>query len=142
MKVIFTNGCFDVLHKGHVELLKYCHHLAYKTPGGPGKVIVGLNSDESVTGLKGPTRPIHNEQDRMFLLESLRYVDQVEIFNESTPYELIKRIKPHIIVKGGDYDGNITDPTNPKYVVGSDLAKVKIFNIIEGHSTTGILEKI
>ena len=72
----------------------------------------------------------------------MRYVDQVEIFNESTPYELIKRVKPDIIVKGGDYDGNITDPTNPKYVVGSDLAEVKIFNIIKGHSTTGILEKI
>lgn len=142
MNIIFTNGCFDILHYGHVKLLDYCHSLAYKAPGGPGKVVVGLNSDNSITKLKGPTRPINSELDRAFLLESLKYVDQVEIFDEDTPYELIKRIRPSIIVKGGDYDGSITDKRSPRYVVGSDLAEVKIFNIIEGVSTTLIEQKL
>ena len=142
MKVIFTNGCFDILHIGHIKLLKYCHDLAYKTVGGPGKVIVGLNSDDSIKRLKGSKRPVNNQDDRMYMLESLKYVDSVEIFTDDTPYELIMRVKPYIIVKGGDYDGSITDPANPRYVIGSDLADVKIFNTVEGYSTTNILTKI
>tara|TARA_Y100000310_G_C20569984_1_gene757510 strand:- start:140 stop:544 length:405 start_codon:yes stop_codon:yes gene_type:complete len=134
MKTIFTNGCFDVLHIGHVKLLEYCYNLAYKTTGGPGRVIVGLNSDESVNRLKGPNRPINNQQERQYVLESLRYVDRVEIFSEDTPYQLINRLVPDIIVKGGDY--------KPEDVIGNDIAEVKIFNIIEGHSTTEILEKL
>ncbi len=135
MRIIFTNGCFDILHKGHVELLAYCHSLAYKqTHGGQGKVVVGLNSDASVKRLKGDNRPINSEQDRRFLLESLRYVDDVQIFDESTPYELIKRINPYIIVKGGDY--------TPDNVVGNDIAKVKIFNYVDGYSTTNIVNKL
>jgi D-beta-D-heptose 7-phosphate kinase/D-beta-D-heptose 1-phosphate adenosyltransferase len=142
MKIIFTNGCFDIIHYGHVRLLEYCHDLAHKTTGGPGKVIVGLNSDESITELKGPSRPINTEQDRIYILESLRWVDDVITFNEQTPYNLIKQIKPDIIVKGGDYDISVTEKTHPKYIVGSDISTVKVFNTIEGYSTTNIIKEI
>tara|TARA_Y100000310_G_C20697677_1_gene826870 strand:+ start:205 stop:639 length:435 start_codon:yes stop_codon:yes gene_type:complete len=142
MKIIFTNGCFDVLHVGHVKLLEHCYNLAYKTTGGPGKVVVGLNSDDSVKRLKGETRPVNNQHNRRYVLQSLKYVDEVEIFDEDTPYQLITEVKPYIIVKGGDYDGTVTDPNDPKYVVGSDLAVVDIFSIVEGYSTTNTLEKI
>ena len=117
---VFTNGCFDILHRGHLELFKYCKSM--------GHVIVGLNSDDSVRRLKGTERPINTEKDRKFILESIKYIDEVLIFNEDTPYELIKHVKPSIIVKGGDY----TEST----VVGADLAEVKIFKFIDGYSTT------
>ena len=126
MRVVFTNGCFDVLHRGHVELLKYSKSL--------GTVVVGLNSDQSVKNLKGENRPFFSEEDRKFMLESCKYVDEVIIFNEETPYNLIKKINPDIIVKGGDYKSDD--------VVGNDIAKVKIFNYIDGYSTTKILETI
>ena len=95
MKKIFTNGCFDILHKGHFELLKFCKSL--------GHVVIGLNSNSSVKKLKGNSRPFFDELDRKFALESCKYVDEVYIFTEETPYELIKRVEPSIIVKGGDY---------------------------------------
>tara|TARA_R100000664_G_scaffold1714_1_gene4501 strand:+ start:19575 stop:19955 length:381 start_codon:yes stop_codon:yes gene_type:complete len=126
MTVVFTNGCFDIIHRGHVELLRYCHSL--------GRVVVGLNSDRSVKQLKGESRPYNNESDRQLILEACRFVDEVVIFDEETPYELIKKIKPDIVVKGGDYQ--IED------VVGNDLADVKIFNFVDGYSTTNILEKM
>ena len=122
---VFTNGCFDVIHRGHIELLRYCSSM--------GEVIVGLNSDESVRRLKGPARPHFPQEDRKFMLESCKYVDKVVIFDEETPYNLIKHLNPDIIVKGGDYD--------PANVVGSDLADVKIFRYIDGYSTTSILER-
>lgn len=122
---VFTNGCFDILHRGHLELFKYCKSM--------GHVIVGLNSDDSVRRLKGTERPINTEKDRKFILESIKYIDEVLIFNEDTPYELIKHVKPSIIVKGGDY----TEST----VVGADLAEVKIFKFIDGYSTTKIIER-
>lgn len=125
MKKIFTNGCFDILHRGHLELFRYCKTMGY--------VIVGLNSDDSVKRLKGEKRPINAEKDRKFILESIKYIDEVVIFDEDTPYELIKVIKPNIIVKGGDY----TETT----VVGADLAEVRIFNYIHGYSTTKIIER-
>ena len=125
-KTVFTNGCFDILHRGHVELFKYCKSL--------GTVVVGLNSDESVRRLKGDTRPFFAVEDRKFMLESCRYVDRVEVFSEDTPYQLIKKIQPDIIVKGGDYEKN--------KVVGNDLAQVEIFKFVEGYSTTRILESI
>ena len=125
-KVVFTNGCFDILHRGHFELLKYCRSLGTI-------VIVGLNDDKSVKELKGETRPFFSEQDRKFALECCRYVDHVILFEEETPYNLIKKLKPDIIVKGGDY--KIED------VVGNDLAEVRIFNFIEGFSTTKVLEE-
>lgn len=127
MSVIFTNGCFDILHRGHVELLKYCRSLG-------GEVIVGINSDESVKRLKGSNRPVNNEKDRKFILESLTFVDKVFVFKEDTPYNIISEIKPDIIVKGGDY--KIED------VVGKDFCEVRIFNYVEGYSTTNTIQNI
>jgi D-beta-D-heptose 7-phosphate kinase/D-beta-D-heptose 1-phosphate adenosyltransferase len=120
---VFTNGCFDVLHIGHIELLKYCATL--------GEVIVGLNSDESVKRLKGLHRPLNSESDRKSLLESIKYVHSVHIFQEDTPYELIKVIKPDLIVKGGDY--------KPEQVAGYDLCEVRIFEFLEGHSSSALI---
>ena len=96
-------------------------------------MVVGLNSDASVKRLKGNSRPVNNEKDRAFLLESLEYVDEVIIFDEETPYELIKKVKPDYIVKGGDY--------KKEDVVGNDLAEVVIYNYIDGYSTTNIINK-
>ena len=124
-KIIFTNGCFDILHRGHFELLKYCKSL--------GTVVVGMNSDDSVRDLKGPGRPFFREADRKFALQSCKYVDKVIIFDEETPYDLIIQVRPDIIVKGGDY--------KPEEVVGNDLATVEIFKFVKGYSTTSVLEK-
>tara|TARA_R110002050_G_scaffold254306_1_gene392776 strand:- start:738 stop:1130 length:393 start_codon:yes stop_codon:yes gene_type:complete len=126
-KTVFTNGCFDIIHRGHLELLKYCRDIG-------SYVVVGLNSDDSVKRLKGNERPYFNEQDRKFLLESLSCVDEVHIFDEDTPYNIISKLKPDIIVKGGDYV--------PSEVVGNDISDVIIFNFINGYSTTKILDKM
>jgi D-beta-D-heptose 7-phosphate kinase/D-beta-D-heptose 1-phosphate adenosyltransferase len=123
---VFTNGCFDILHRGHIELLTYCASL--------GKVIVGLNSDESVKRLKGENRPINSVSDRKKMLEALRAVDEVIVFEEDTPYNLIRIISPDLIVKGGDYISN--------EVIGSDLCEVQIFKTIDGYSTTGYINRI
>jgi len=127
MSVIFTNGCFDVLHRAHVELLNHCATLG-------ARVVVGLNSDESVKRLKGEERPINNERDRKFILESLKSVDEVIVFSEDTPYDLIKIIRPDVIVKGGDYE--------KEKVVGSDLCEIKIFEYVDGYSTTKTIQNI
>jgi D-beta-D-heptose 7-phosphate kinase/D-beta-D-heptose 1-phosphate adenosyltransferase len=123
---VFTNGCFDILHRGHIELLDYCRSL--------GNVTVGLNSDFSVKRLKGPERPINSEQDRKMLLEAMRSVDEVIIFDEDTPYELIKKLDPDIIIKGGDY--------NSEDVVGNDICEVRIFKYIDGYSTSNTINQI
>ena len=120
---IFTNGCFDIIHRGHLELLRYCKSLGY--------VVVGINTDRSVRELKGESRPFFSQQDRRFMLESIKYVDEIHFFDESTPRSLIKQVKPDIIVKGGDY--------KPEDVVGSDLCEVRIFNFVDGYSTTNVL---
>ena len=124
--VVFTNGCFDIIHRGHLEILKFCKSL--------GKVIVGLNSDDSVRRLKGPSRPINDQHDRAFHLLSLKYVDEVFVFHEDDPYNLIKRIKPDYIVKGSDYSADS--------VIGKDLAKVIIFDQLNGYSTTKTIKDI
>ena len=125
-KIVFTNGCFDILHTGHASYL----HTA-KSFGDI--LIVGLNSDISVKRLKGNSRPINLEEDRAFLLSALESVDYVIIFNEDTPYELIKAIQPDVLVKGGDYEG--------KVVVGSDIAdEVKLVKFVEGKSTTSTIK--
>lgn len=126
MRIIFTNGCFDIVHRYHLELFKFCKQ--------HGRVIVGLNSDASVRRLKGDTRPINNQEDRKFLLESIKYIDEVIIFDEDTPYNIIKRVRPSVIVKGGDYKA--------EDVVGSDLAEVLLFPYNSLYSTTGIINKI
>jgi len=136
----FTNGCFDILHKGHVAYLeeakKHCTCL-----------IVGVNADESVKSLnKGDNRPVNNENDRAFVLAGLGAVDFVIVFNESTPKNLIDQIKPDFLFKGGDYDVNETDPSKKTFIVGSDTVKkyggkVMTIPFVEGYSTTAILEK-
>ena len=118
-KTVFTNGCFDVLHRGHIELLKFSKRIG-------DQLVVGLNSDESIKRIKGSDRPINNQKDRKMMLEELRCVDKVIIFDEDTPYDLIQSVNPDIIVKGGDY--------TPQEVVGNDLAEVVIFGTIHGYS--------
>jgi D-beta-D-heptose 7-phosphate kinase/D-beta-D-heptose 1-phosphate adenosyltransferase len=124
-RVVFTNGCFDVLHKGHLTLLKEARMLG-------DKLIVGLNSDDSVKRLKGALRPFNDIETRMEQLLLIPYVDEVIVFDNDTPYELIKELNPDLIVKGGDY--TVED------IVGHDLAPVHIVPTVEGHSTTKILE--
>jgi len=130
-KLVFTNGCFDLLHVGHVRYLKEA-----KKQGD--FLFVGINSDSSTRKLKGPTRPVQNENDRAEIIASLGCVDFTYIFNEDTPYELIKKVKPNILVKGGDWKID--------QIVGSDLViasggEVKSLIFIEGRSTTKIIEK-
>lgn len=126
--IVFTNGCFDILHKGHVSYLQKAKEL--------GEIlVVGLNSDRSVKALKGEDRPINSQEDRAYLLASLECVDFVIIFDELTPYELIKEISPKILVKGADYEG--------KEVVGSEFAKeVRLLEFVQGRSTSNIIKKI
>ena len=126
-KLIFTNGCFDILHKGHIELLCFAKSLG-------DRVIVGLNSDASVRLLKGPSRPLNTEQDRKHILEAIKYVDEVIVFDDETPYKLIKKLNPDIIVKGGDY--------KPHQVAGNDICEVVIFDYVNGYSTTKTIENI
>lgn len=123
--LVFTNGCFDILHVGHIAYLEQSRAL--------GKyLVVGLNSDASVRRLKGGTRPINTQEDRKRMLLALRCVDAVYIFDEDTPLGLIKRVKPDIITKGGDY--------RAEDVVGHGLAKVVILPYVEGKSTTGVID--
>ena len=131
-KVVFTNGCFDILHTGHVTYLNEA-----KRQGDI--LIVGVNSDKSVKKLKGETRPINSENDRAFVLDGLKAIDYTVIFNEDTPEELIACLKPSIHVKGGDYKKEDLPETK---IVESYGGKVIILNFVEGKSTTNIIEKI
>ena len=127
-KIIFTNGCFDILHRGHATYLQKAKELG-------DILILGLNSDESIKRLKGENRPINNLEDRAFLVASLESIDFVVPFNEDTPYELIKIVRPNALVKGADYQG--------KKVVGSDIAnEVVLIDFVKGKSTTNLIEKI
>jgi rfaE bifunctional protein nucleotidyltransferase chain/domain len=130
--VVFTNGCFDILHRGHASLLNECATLG-------DRVVVGLNSDISVKKLKGNERPIQSEQDRAYILASLKNVDAVIIFDEETPLKLIAHILPNVLVKGGDYQ--------IKDIVGAEVVthaggKVILYPLIEKLSTTQIVAKI
>jgi len=127
-KIVFTNGCFDILHKGHVQYLD-------KAKSFGDVLILGLNSDASVSALKGPNRPINNEDDRGYILAALESVDYVVKFTDDTPLSLIEIVQPDILVKGGDYEG--------KKVVGSEIAKeLKLVQFVDGKSTTKTIEKI
>jgi rfaE bifunctional protein nucleotidyltransferase chain/domain len=131
-KVVFTNGCFDVLHLGHVTLLNHCATLG-------DRVVVGLNSDSSVKKLKGDTRPVNNQDSRAIVLASLENVDAVIIFNEDTPLELIKFFKPDVLVKGGDYKEN--------EIVGADVmksngGKVVVVPLVPGLSSSNIIKHL
>ncbi len=127
-RVVFTNGCFDILHVGHVKYLQEAKSFG-------DILIVGLNSDASVRELKGPTRPVNVEDDRAYILAALDAVDYVVKFSEDTPHDLIKMIAPDVLVKGGDYEG--------KKVVGTEFSKVlKLVDFVDGKSTTKTIEKI
>ena len=126
-RVVFTNGCFDIIHAGHVRYLTKAKKLG-------DILVIGLNSDSSVSMIK-PGRPIIPEQQRAEVLSALSMVDYITLFNEDTPYELIKEIKPDILVKGADWD--------TKNIVGSDIVKeVRTIPFVEGISTTEIIKKI
>ena len=131
-KVVFTNGCFDLLHRGHVDYLA-------KAADCGNKLIIGVNTDASVSTLKGPNRPIQDQQSRLQILASLQCVDAVILFDEETPYNLIKTIEPDVLVKGSDYE--------PQNIVGYDLViakagEVKTIDFIPGFSTSEIERKI
>jgi len=130
-KFVFTNGCFDILHRGHVEYLKQAKNLG-------DYLIIGLNSDLSVKKLKGNSRPINKEEDRKFLLLNLKWVDFVFIFHEDTPLNLIKKINPDFLVKGGDW--KVEQIVGSDYILGHG-GKVLSLPFIDGHSTTKIIEK-
>ncbi|MGB9823514.1 MAG: D-glycero-beta-D-manno-heptose 1-phosphate adenylyltransferase [Candidatus Hydrothermia bacterium] len=131
-KIVFTNGCFDVLHRGHVEYLAFARSLG-------DLLVVAVNSDNSVRRLKGSGRPINKLEDRMVVLSALEMVDYVVSFEEDTPYEIIKILRPHIIVKGGDYS---VEEVVGKEIVESYGGKVVIAPYIEGFSTTHILRRL
>ncbi|MCE2502518.1 MAG: D-glycero-beta-D-manno-heptose 1-phosphate adenylyltransferase [Chlorobi bacterium] len=137
-RIVFTNGCFDILHLGHVTYLQQAALLG-------DKLIVGLNSDESVRRLKGEGRPILPQAERATLLAALRSVDYVSFFEQDTPLALIETIRPDLLVKGGDYNTDATE--GPEYIVGSDIlhsygGQVKVINLVEGGSTTNIIEAV
>jgi D-glycero-beta-D-manno-heptose 1-phosphate adenylyltransferase len=131
-KVVFTNGCFDIIHRGHVEYLAQAASLG-------DQLIIGLNTDASVKRLKGASRPMQDENTRALVLAAFSFVSKVVLFDEDTPYELIKLVKPTILVKGGDY--------KPEDIVGYDVVTsnggaVITIDLVEGHSTTSIINKM
>ena len=131
-KIVFTNGCFDIIHLGHIDYLEKSRNLG-------DRMIVGLNTDDSVSRIKGDSRPIVNESSRGRVMAAFEFVDAVVFFNEDTPYDLINNIKPDILVKGSDY---LTEN-----IVGADIVienggKVETIDLVDGFSTSGIIEKI
>lgn len=140
-RVVFTNGCFDILHPGHVTYLASAASLG-------NKLIVGLNSDESVRSLdKAPNRPVNSQDARALVLAALGFVDLVCVFTESTPEKLIELVHPDILVKGADYDADEANPSSKKYIVGSEFVKsyggeVKTIDLVQGFSTTSIIQKL
>lgn len=131
-KIVFTNGCFDILHRGHVTYLAEARKLG-------DLLVIGLNSDASVKRLKGESRPINNESDRQYVLSQLKSVDFVEIFTEDTPLNLILKIQPQILVKGGDW--KIDQIVGGREVIQSG-GNVFSLNFVDGYSTTSIIHKI
>jgi rfaE bifunctional protein nucleotidyltransferase chain/domain len=131
-KIVFTNGCFDVLHRGHITYLAKAAALG-------DALVIGLNTDASVKRLKGPSRPVQDEDTRALILASLGFVGAVVLFDEDTPYDLIKKVQPDVLVKGGEY--KVED------IVGYDVVKAKggkvlTINMVEGFSSTGIIQKM
>ncbi|MCR5645010.1 MAG: D-glycero-beta-D-manno-heptose 1-phosphate adenylyltransferase [Bacteroidales bacterium] len=132
MKVVFTNGCFDILHRGHVEYLAKAADLG-------DILVVGLNTDASVRRLKGEGRPVNNQEARALVLASLSFVDAVVLFDDDTPYNLIKTLRPDVLVKGADYQ--------PEDIVGYDIVTsyggtVTTIPLVEGYSTTNFIERL
>lgn len=131
-KIVFTNGCFDIVHKGHIDYL-------YKASLLGTKLMIGVNSDSSVQAIKGPNRPVQDESSRMYVLASLEFVNAVVLFNDSTPLNLIKKVRPDVLVKGADY--------KPEEIVGyhevtSWGGEIHTIEFLEGYSTSKIIRKI
>jgi len=141
LNVVFTNGVFDVLHVGHIAVLE-----AAAAQGD--RLVVGVNNDDSVRRLgKGPDRPIHPELNRARVIAALRCVDAVVVFGEDTPLEVVKALRPTVLVKGGDYDPTCEDPSHPTYMVGGAEVKAQggravAIPLVPGESTTATLKKI
>jgi len=139
-RIVFTNGVFDLLHRGHVTYLAAARALG-------DRLVVGVNDDASVRRLgKGPERPINGAADRCAVLEALRAVDATIVFSEDTPLRLIESIAPDVLVKGGDYDPDVTDPTDPRYLVGREAVlgrggEVVAIPLVAGHSTTAMIRR-
>ena len=131
-KIVFTNGCFDILHRGHVEYLSKSAELG-------DILVIGLNSDDSIRRIKGLNRPIQNQENRSIILAAFEFVNYVVIFNEDTPYELIKKVIPNVLVKGSDYKiENIVG----RDIVESNGGEVCTIDLIDGQSTTNIINII
>ena len=129
--IVFTNGCFDILHEGHLALFQYCRTLCPPD----GEVMVAINSDASIRRLKGEKRPIHSQETRIALLNNLTSIDWIVVFDEDTPYEILEQIRPHTLVKGGDYTAET--------LIGKEFCEsVKIFTYMENKSTTNTIQKI
>ncbi len=131
-KIVFTNGCFDIVHLGHIDYLEKARNLG-------DKLILGLNTDASVRRLKGETRPVVNEYARSRMMAAFEFIDAVVLFDEPTPLELIQEISPDILVKGDDY--------TPETIVGADFViekggEVKTIALVKGYSTTALIDKI
>ena len=131
-KIVFTNGCFDLLHAGHIAYLSEAASLG-------DILIVGLNSDSSVTQLKGPNRPVNNENSRAAMLASMFFIDAVVLFSHDTPLELIKSINPDVLVKGGDYEVHQIAGSKEVLAAGGE---VRILSFLPGYSSSAIIEKI
>ena len=129
--IVFTNGCFDILHEGHIALFNYCSSI--RRPGG--EVLVAINSDASIRRLKGPMRPIHTVETRLALLNAIEAIDWIIVFDEDTPYEVLEQIRPHTLVKGSDY--------TVESLSGREFCEeVKLFTFVPGKSTTNTIKKI
>ncbi len=131
-RLVFTNGCFDILHRGHIEYLAKAASLG-------DVLVIGLNTDQSVKNIKGPQRPVQDEKSRALVLASLTFVTAVVFFNEDTPYNLIEQIKPDVLVKGADYQ--------KEDIVGADVVEsnggeIITVNLTEGYSTSSVINKI
>lgn len=131
-KVVFTNGCFDIVHLGHIDYLEKARALG-------DKLVLGLNTDASVSRLKGPLRPVVNEYARARLMAALSFVDAVILFDEPTPTELIEAVKPDILVKGDDY--TVDNIAGADFVLGRG-GEVKTIALVKGYSTSSLIEKI
>ena len=131
-KIVFTNGCFDIIHPGHIHVLSEAKLLG-------DILIVGLNSDKSVKKLKGKERPLVNESDRAKILLSIKYVDYVTIFDESTPKDIIEKIKPNTLVKGGDYV--VDDIIGSKFFIDSG-GRVEIVKFLDGYSSSNYIDDL
>lgn len=131
-RVVFTNGCFDLLHPGHIQLLEAARAMG-------DALVVGLNSDESVRSLKGPSRPVIPQQERAEILANLECVDAVVVFNELTPKKIVAALLPDILVKGGDWPGNQIVGREEVEAIGGEVV---LIDVVQGYSTTEILRKI